>query len=93
MSNPQHVYRSIYAGVHASYWHLPGDHVNAESWVLRNHVYLFSRATKRGHRPREQEFQQLMIAAGIPVPDTPHTGSRSNSSLDGMIGKFLFQFS
>lgn len=64
----------------------------AESWILRNMVYTFSRATKRGHRPREPEFLKLMEAAGLPIPDpSPH---RSGSTSPLMLfNSFLFKHS
>lgn len=49
-----------------------------EAWILRDLTYIFSRAVKRGHRPREDEFLSLMKAADLPIPP-PST--RSSSSL------------
>ena len=59
------------------YSHL-GDSMKFEAWILRDLTYMFSRAVKRGHRPREDQFIILMNAADLPIPPP---SSRSSSSL------------
>ena len=58
-----------------------GDTIKVEAWLLRDLVYCFSRAIKRGHRPREEEFIALMKSGDIPIPE-PSLGRRSSSALD-----------
>ena len=60
---------------------IPGDAIKMEAWLLRDMVYFFSRAAKRGHRPREPEMQVLMRAADIPIPE--YVSRRSSSSVGG----------
>lgn len=56
-----------------------GDAVKVEAWILRDLTYCFSRAIKRGHRPREEEFIQLMESSGIDVPDPSPGGLLSGT--------------
>ena len=57
-----------------------GRVVRAEAWILRKLVYLFNRAAKRGHRPREAGIRELMQVAGIDVPDLSPRGPRPKCS-------------
>lgn len=57
-----------------------GDQCKCEAWVLRDLIYAFARAARKGHRPREPEMIALMEAAGIPVPETPSRRSSASSS-------------
>eukprot|EP00435_Cladocopium_sp_Y103_P068251 s243_g31.t1 len=50
--------------------------VRAEAWILRKLVFLFNRAAKRGHRPREAGIRELFKIAGIDVPDLSPRGPR-----------------
>ena len=56
-----------------------GAIIQTEAWILRSLVFIFSRAAKRGHRPREPQMIQLMIAAEVPVPD-PSPPRRSQTA-------------
>ncbi|CAL1168530.1 unnamed protein product [Cladocopium goreaui] len=58
-----------------------GRVVRAEAWILRKLVYLFNRAAKRGHRPREAGIRELMQVAGIDVPDLSPRGPRPKCEL------------
>ena len=57
-----------------------GRMVRAEAWILRKMVFLFNRAAKRGHRPREAGIRELMQVAGIDIPDLSPRGPRPKSS-------------
>ena len=48
-----------------------GDVAKIEAWILRDLIYIFSRAVKRGHKPREPELLELMRAADLPIPSAP----------------------
>ena len=56
-----------------------GHEVKSEAWIIRTMIYVFSRAVKRGHRPREPELVSLMANAGIPIPEKLSTGSSSSN--------------
>ena len=68
-------------------WSNLGDAIKVEAWLLRDLVYVFSRAAKRGHRPREDEMLTLMRAAEIPIPDIMR---RSTSSLSNLLDDIFF---
>lgn len=51
--------------------------MKGEAWILRKLVYQFNRVAKRGHRPREAGIRELMVIAGIDVPDISPRGPRS----------------
>lgn len=60
-----------------------GKEIMAEACVIRNLVFVFARAARRGHRPREPQMRELMTAAGITVPDaTPQRAAAEKSAND-----------
>ena len=69
-----------------------GDAIKVEAWLLRDMVYLFSRAAKRGHRPRESEMITLMQAAEIPIPEYRSRTSSSSVGCYGFCLRFSFLF-
>lgn len=46
-----------------------GAKVRGEAHIIKKLVFIFARAVKRGHRPREAGIRELMQIAGIEVPD------------------------
>ena len=50
-------------------------HVKAKARFLRKLVYLFARAARWGHRPREPEFRELMRAADLVVREMSASSS------------------
>ena len=58
-----------------------GHVIQTESWILRDLTFIFARTAKRGHRPREPQIRELMMAAEIPVPlASPRSMSSAGSS-------------
>lgn len=50
-----------------------GHVVKLESWILKRLVFIFARAARRGHRPRQAGLRELMTIAGIPIPERIRT--------------------
>lgn len=66
-----------------------GHVIQTESWILRALTFIFARSAKRGHRPREPQIRDLMVAADIPVPVS---SPRSSLSSAGSAGSHVLIF-
>lgn len=55
-----------------------------EAWILRNLVFISSRAIKRGYRPKEIELRSIMEVAGVPIPEQRPRGL-SGSALESIL--------
>jgi hypothetical protein len=70
---------------------IPGDVIKVEAWLLRDLAYIFARAARRGHRPREDEMLELMRAADIPIPEyVPPRRSTSSAGYFAAMDSILF---
>ena len=75
--------------IYADMWSTLGNVIQTESWILRDLTFIFARSAKRGHRRREPQLRDLMVAADIPVPmASPRSSlSRAGSAGSHLLGK------
>ncbi len=69
-----------------------GARVRGEAHVIKKLVFIFARAVKRGHRPREAGIRELMQVAGIEVPDLSPRSIPSSTTLASILSQICFPF-